>query len=47
MELDGLKDSFVVIEPKRTYELGPFAVRFIPSRHSTTSSPVSPGAIDS
>jgi len=34
MELHGLRDSVVVVEPKKTYELGPFAVRFIPSRHS-------------
>lgn len=34
MSLHGLEDDTVVVEPKRTYELGPFEVRFIPSRHS-------------
>lgn len=34
MELHGLEDSTVVVQPRRTYELGPFAVRFIPSAHS-------------
>jgi L-ascorbate metabolism protein UlaG (beta-lactamase superfamily) len=34
MHLHGLDESVVVVEPRRTYELGPFAVRFIPSAHS-------------
>jgi L-ascorbate metabolism protein UlaG (beta-lactamase superfamily) len=34
MDLHGLRDRAVVAEPGRTYELGPFAVRFVPSRHS-------------
>lgn len=34
MELHGLAGSVIVVEPRRTYELGPFAVRFIPSAHS-------------
>jgi L-ascorbate metabolism protein UlaG (beta-lactamase superfamily) len=32
MALHGL--GSVVVEPGRTYELGPFAVRFVPSRHA-------------
>jgi L-ascorbate metabolism protein UlaG (beta-lactamase superfamily) len=32
MRLHGL--DAVVVEPRRPYELGPFTVRFIPSRHS-------------
>jgi len=34
MALHGLGERAVEVEPHRTYELGPFAVRFIPSRHS-------------
>jgi L-ascorbate metabolism protein UlaG (beta-lactamase superfamily) len=34
MELHGLRESTVVVEPGKTYELGPFAVRFIRSAHS-------------
>lgn len=34
MALHGLHESVVVVEPKQTYELGPFEVRFIPSAHS-------------
>ncbi len=34
MQLHGLERSVVVVQPKHTYELGPFAVRFIPSAHS-------------
>jgi L-ascorbate metabolism protein UlaG (beta-lactamase superfamily) len=34
MALHGLNESVVVVEPKQTYELGPFQVRFIPSAHS-------------
>jgi L-ascorbate metabolism protein UlaG (beta-lactamase superfamily) len=34
MRLHGLQDRAVEVEPHRTYELGPFAVRFVPSRHS-------------
>jgi L-ascorbate metabolism protein UlaG (beta-lactamase superfamily) len=34
MRLHGLGSHSVVVEPGRTYELGPFAVRFIPSRHA-------------
>ena len=32
MRLHGLEG--VVVEPRRPYELGPFVVRFVPSRHS-------------
>jgi L-ascorbate metabolism protein UlaG (beta-lactamase superfamily) len=32
MRLHGL--GSVVVEPRRRYELGPFAVRFVPSRHA-------------
>lgn len=32
------------VEPRRAYELGPFVVRFVPSRPSTSSSPGSPVA---
>lgn len=34
MRLHGLGELAVVVVPHRVYELGPFAVRFIPSRHS-------------
>lgn len=34
MKLHGLEDATVVVEPNRTYELGPFNVRFIRSAHS-------------
>ena len=34
MALHGLASQAVVVEPRRPYELGPFTVRFIPSRHS-------------
>ena len=34
MALHGMAESAVVVEPYRTYELGPFAVRFTPSVHS-------------
>jgi L-ascorbate metabolism protein UlaG (beta-lactamase superfamily) len=34
MRLHGLGASAVVVEPGRTYELGPFAVRFVASRHA-------------
>jgi L-ascorbate metabolism protein UlaG (beta-lactamase superfamily) len=34
MRLHGLGDLAVEVVPRRVYELGPFAVRFIPSRHS-------------
>ncbi len=34
MRLHGLEASAVVVEPHRPYELGPFVVRFVPSRHS-------------
>ena len=34
MRLHGLGARAVEVEPGRTYELGPFAVRFVPSRHS-------------
>jgi len=34
MALHRLPDSAVVVEPYRTYELGPFEVRFTPSVHS-------------
>lgn len=34
LALHGLGDRAVVVEPQRDYELGPFRVRFVPSRHS-------------
>ncbi len=34
MRLHGLGAQAVEVEPRRTYELGPFRVRFVPSRHS-------------
>jgi L-ascorbate metabolism protein UlaG (beta-lactamase superfamily) len=34
MRLHGLGDQVVEVEPYRTYELGPFEVTFVPSRHS-------------
>lgn len=34
MTLHGLKERAVEVQPHRTYELGPFAVRFVPSLHS-------------
>jgi L-ascorbate metabolism protein UlaG (beta-lactamase superfamily) len=34
MRLHGLGERAVEVQPHKTYELGPFAVRFIPSRHS-------------
>jgi L-ascorbate metabolism protein UlaG (beta-lactamase superfamily) len=34
MALHGLAGSAVEVEPRRPYELGPFVVRFVPSRHS-------------
>src|SRR5262245_60433714 len=34
LRLHGLGAHAVTVEPKTTYELGPFAVRFVPSRHS-------------
>jgi L-ascorbate metabolism protein UlaG (beta-lactamase superfamily) len=34
MRLHGLADSAVEVVPHRAYELGPFVVRFVPSRHS-------------
>ena len=34
MDLHGLADRTVSVVPGRTYELGPFAIRFVPSRHS-------------
>ena len=34
MRLHGLGDRVVEVVPHRPYELGPFVVRFIPSRHS-------------
>jgi L-ascorbate metabolism protein UlaG (beta-lactamase superfamily) len=34
MRLHGLAESAVRVVPHRPYELGPFVVRFIPSRHS-------------
>lgn len=34
MNLHGLADQTVVVEPNKTYELGPFKTRFIRSRHS-------------
>lgn len=34
MRLHGLAARAVEVEPRRAYELGPFVVRFVPSRHS-------------
>lgn len=34
MGLHGLADQAVVVEPKRTYEVGPFKFHFVPSIHS-------------
>lgn len=34
MRLHGLGSQAVEVEPQRAYELGPFVVRFVPSRHS-------------
>ena len=34
MRLHGLGDQAVVVEPHTPYELGPFVVTFVPSRHS-------------
>jgi L-ascorbate metabolism protein UlaG (beta-lactamase superfamily) len=34
MRLHGLAEHAVEVVPHKTYELGPFAVRFVPSRHS-------------
>ena len=34
MRLHGVGDLAVEVEPHRRYELGPFVVRFVPSRHS-------------
>ena len=34
MALHGMAGSAVQVEPYRTYELGPFEVEFVPSRHS-------------
>jgi L-ascorbate metabolism protein UlaG (beta-lactamase superfamily) len=34
MRLHGLGELAVEVEPHRRYELGPFGVRFVPSRHS-------------
>jgi L-ascorbate metabolism protein UlaG (beta-lactamase superfamily) len=34
MALHGLADYAVVVEPKRTYEVGPFKFHFVPSVHS-------------
>jgi L-ascorbate metabolism protein UlaG (beta-lactamase superfamily) len=34
MRLHGLEDLAVEVVPHRPYELGPFVVRFVPSRHS-------------
>lgn len=34
MQLHGLFDLAVVVEPHTTYEIGPFVVRFVPSTHS-------------
>ncbi len=34
MSLHGLRSQAVEVEPDRTYEIGPFAVRFVPSLHS-------------
>lgn len=32
--LHGLADAAVLVDPAQTYEIGPFTVRFVPSRHS-------------
>ena len=34
MRLHGMGDSVVEVTPNRPYEIGPFVVRFVPSRHS-------------
>ena len=34
MRLHGLAERAVVVEPHRPYEIGPFTVRFVPSKHS-------------
>jgi L-ascorbate metabolism protein UlaG (beta-lactamase superfamily) len=34
MRVYGLAEQAVEVEPRRRYELGPFVVRFVPSRHS-------------
>lgn len=34
MELYGLRERAVQVDPRQTYELGPFRVRFVPSLHS-------------
>ena len=34
MDLHGLAEQAVEVEPYRTYELGPFEVSFVPSEHS-------------
>jgi L-ascorbate metabolism protein UlaG (beta-lactamase superfamily) len=34
LTLHGLADRAVVVDPHRTYEIGPFAARFVPSAHS-------------
>lgn len=34
MRLHGLGELAVEVQPRRAYELGPFVVRFVPSRHS-------------
>lgn len=34
MELHGQRERAIVVEPHRIYEIGPFAVTFVPSRHS-------------
>lgn len=34
MQLQGRPDLAVAVEPHRAYEIGPFTVRFVPSRHS-------------
>lgn len=34
MELHGRAPLAVAVEPQRAYEIGPFTVRFVPSRHS-------------
>lgn len=34
MRLHGLGEQAIEVEPRRPYELGPFVVRFVPSRHS-------------
>ncbi|HEY8493870.1 MAG TPA: MBL fold metallo-hydrolase [Myxococcota bacterium] len=34
MRLHGRADLAVAVEPHRAYEIGPFTVRFVPSRHS-------------